>query len=370
MRDRRWVAPALLAAAVFAGGVIASALRQPSSGLPLDPSSTSPSGTKAIVELIDELGGRVDVDRSLPDDGDDVTLLLVDTLDDEQRDQLEAWVDDGGRLILADPMSPLAPRRAGTTSFGLVEATLPRRCDVAALADVRRVSAESSTTYRIPDGAVGCFQREESAWLVLQEQGDGMQVSLGGPGFLTNGPLREADNALLVAALLVPAEGSRVQFLRPPRPGEAVNGDRTLSDLIPRSVKLAILQLAIAFAIVVLWRMRRLGKPVAEPQEVTLAGSDLVVAVGEMLQQSHSRAHALRLMIADVRRELCERLGVPPTMSDEALADAVAGRTGVPPDDVLNILAAPPPASDADVLRVAADAEALRQQVLAPATGP
>lgn len=367
MRRRRWVGPVLLVVAIVGGGIITSALRQPSSGLPLDPRSTSPSGTKAIVELVDELGGRVDIDRTLPDEEDDVALLLVDTLDGDQRRRLEAWVSAGGTLVLTDSSSRLAPRPAGTTSFGVVEATLPRRCDIAAFTDVRRIAADGSVTYRVPDGATGCFKRNEAAWLVVEEQDEGVQVSLGGPGFLTNGPLREADNALLIAALLVPEPGTRVQFLRPPLPGEQFAGDESLTDLIPDAVKLALLQLAVGFVVLMLWRMRRLGKPVTEPQEVALAGSDLVTAVGEMLHQSHARDHALALMVADVRREMAERLGVPHTMDDAALADALAARTGVAAERVLAVLAPPSPTSDADVLAVAAAAESLRSQVLAPA---
>ena len=51
-------------------------------------------------------------------------------------------------------------------------------------------------------------------------------VRLGGASVLVNRELGEADNAVLLASLLVPAEGTTVQVLQPPLPG---GGDAGLS---------------------------------------------------------------------------------------------------------------------------------------------
>ena len=365
---RRWIGPTLLVVALVLGGYATYAiLGEPSSGLPLDPASTEPSGTKAIVEIVEELGGTIDVSRELPDEQDDVALVLVDTMTVPQRENLEEWVEAGGTLVLADSSSPLAPDVLGQTSFGIIEATLPRRCDLDVFDDVRRVSAAGSLTYEVPAGATGCFGRGEGSWLIVQDLEDGIVVATGGPNFLTNGTIAEADNALLAVALLSPSPDTRVQFVRPPRPGEAVGGDESLFDLIPDSVQLAIIQLGLAFVVIVLWRMRRLGRPVEELQPVTLAGSELVVAVGDLLQQTGARGRAAQLIRADLRQDLSERLGVPVTVSDEMLAEAVAARVGIPPEEVLAVLADSDPPSDAAVLALAADVERLRERALAPA---
>ena len=49
---------------------------------------------------------------------------------------------------------------------------------------------------------------------------------------------------------------------------------------------MALAQLLIAFVVFALWRGRRLGRPVAEVQPVEIAGSELVVAVGNLLQKA------------------------------------------------------------------------------------
>ena len=49
-------------------------------------------------------------------------------------------------------------------------------------------------------------------------------VRLGGASVLVNQELGEADNGLLLASLLVPAEGTAVQVLQPPLPGGGTPG--------------------------------------------------------------------------------------------------------------------------------------------------
>ena len=65
-------------------------------------------------------------------------------------------------------------------------------------------------------------------------------------------------------------------------------GERTLVDLVSAGVTRALAQLALAFAVYALWRARRLGRPVAEPQPVAVAGSELVAAVGNLLDRTRS----------------------------------------------------------------------------------
>ena len=50
-------------------------------------------------------------------------------------------------------------------------------------------------------------------------------------------------------------------------------------------VRGSLWQLALGFLVFALWKARRLGRPVAEPQPVELAASELTVAVGNLLQR-------------------------------------------------------------------------------------
>jgi hypothetical protein len=363
---RYWPIAALVGAALLAGLLAGPPAGE---GPPLDPASSDPSGTRALVELLGALEVDVEVTAEVPDRAAPPgrALLLTDRLDDDARDALLGWVGAGSTLVVADSGSPLVPEVAGGTGVGFLDVTIGRDCDLAALDDVGRISAPGSAVYEVPDGAVGCFPRGEGHWLVARAEGDGTVVALGGPTSLVNRELATADNSVLAAALLAPSGGDTVTLLRPALPGE---GDATLGELVPPSVRLALVQLGIAFLVVVAWRARRLGRPVAERQPVQIAGAEIVTAVGNLLQQTRAREQAARLLTEDLRRTVADRLGLPAAASPEVVADTAAARTGVGRDEVLAALRGRPPADEAELVALAHGVEQIRDRILHPARGP
>lgn len=328
------LAVALALAALFGG-------RPPVQGEPLDPRSSGPLGTKALVDTLGELGARVELVAGVPDADTEVALLLADALDATAREELLTWVREGGRLVAADVASPLTPEVVDATSLGITTPSLaPGDCPLAAMADVGRVTVPGGAVYAVDEGAVGCYPRGEGSWLVARTEGEGAIVALGGPATFTNLELGAQDNALLAAALLLGGQDGRqgrprVAVLETPPPG---GGDATLTDLIDPSVRSAFVQLLIAFGLVVLWRSRRLGRPVVERNPVEVPGSELVVAVGNLLQTARRPGRAAALLRADARRLLTERLGLPAGADAEVIADAAASRTGVHRADVAEVL--------------------------------
>lgn len=348
---------AVIVVAVLAVG------RPPSQGAPLDPSSTAPLGTAGLVSLLEELGADVEVDDALPGPDYDVALVLVDTLDDAGRARLEVWVDAGGTLVVADPGSTLHPFPVGTTTvLGVVDVPFDRTCDLQALALVGPVRPPSgSVGYELVPGAVGCYRQGDVAFVAAAPQGAGVVVAVGGAGIFTNGAIGEADNAVLAAGLLVPEPGAGVVILGPPSPG---GGNDGLSELVGDNVKAALVQAALAFVIYAWWRARRLGLPVVEPQLVELEASELVVAVGRLLQQARHHDEAARLVGDDLRRRLAERLGLGPDGPAEQVAEVASARSGIPADTILSAMV-PPPMGDTDALVAhGTHAEAIRQEVL------
>lgn len=334
-------------------------------GPPLDPGSTGPTGTKGLVDVLTELGVEVRL-TAAPDRSDTVMLMLADTLDEDAAGELRAWVRAGGTLVVADSRSDFAPDVAGPASIGPLQASLPRTCDSAALAGVERVAAPGGQVYEEPPGdALACFRRGDGFWLIAVGEGEGTVVAIGGPGAFTNAALGEADNGMLAAALLAPERGGSVAFLRPPAPGQ---GRSSLAELVDDRVWLALAQLLLAFGVVVVWRSRRLGAPVREPQAVQIAGSELVTAVGHLLQQTSARAQTAHLLRDDVRRELADRLGLPASCPVDAVASAVARRTGRRTDDLVALLAGSHPADEAALVALAADLERARRDTLADPT--
>ena len=351
--------------------VVAVAGRGAEEGNPLDPASPGPLGTKGLVEVLRGLGGRVTVSAGQPGTGIDTALLLSDDLTPQRRQGLLDWVRRGGTLVVADPSSGVTRvEPAGSTRFGLLDAEIERRCAVPALRDAERVAAPGGVVFEIPEGqgapgnrpdaTQACFPRNDGAWLLVQPLGGGTVVRLGGASALVNQELGEADNAILLASLLVPVEGTAVQVLQPPLPGGGTAG---LGDLIAPRVRLALWQLVLAFVLLALWRARRLGRPVAEPQPVQLPGAELVVAVGNLLQRAKGRGQAAGLLTDDLRRSLAERLGLPPSTPADQVADTVAERTGIPRERVLRTLTRTTPRDEAELVALSQAADTIRREV-------
>jgi hypothetical protein len=120
----------------------------------------------------------------------------------------------------------------------------------------------------------------------------------------------------------------------------------------------------VSFVVYAWFRARRLGHPVLETQPVEIAGSELVLAVGQLLQQTKRPQHAADLLRSDVRRRLAERLGLAPDVPIDVLVDAVVGRTHADSEKVWQALGDGPVADDHALLELAQNLEAVRQEVL------
>jgi hypothetical protein len=355
-----WV---LLGVAVLALGVVAKNGR--TEGEPLDPRSTEELGARGLVLLLERFGADTRLSGGLPPEGA-TAVLLRDELNEEETDALEAWVDDGGTLVVADPASSFAPAIGSSTASILDpdnlddDDVLEPECRLGAVAAVERIRVSAAAPYRLKRGDIGCFPVPGGSFLVARPVGDGTIVALGGGGPLVNAQLDEEDNAVLAVSLMAPKPGTVVQFVEPSVLG---GGRRGLSDLVSRRVKDGLWQLLVAFGLFALWRARRLGRPVLEPQPVQIAGSELVVAVGNLLQQGRRRESAASMLAADLRRSIGERLGIPADAAPEAFAAAVAARTDIDPDAVVAALSPVPPGDDAALVALARAVESLRNEV-------
>ena len=317
---------------------------------PFDPRSGADSGTRGLVVLLQRQGASVDVVRSAPQPGDDQrVLLLQDRLDDEQRRDLLAFVDAGGLVVVADPESALAGDAGGTRAIadGLPlfdgneidrQINVPLgECNVVALTHLRGVFVRSGVRFH-DEVAATCFRDDSGSFAVVHRRGNGMIVQLGDNELFTNALLRYADNGPLATALLAPTGGSRVDILLGAQAAKSTadigSGEKTLTDLVRPGVWMALAQLSIAFVVFALARAIRPGRPVREPAQVPIAGSELVVATGNLMQRAHHAQRAGWLLRGNLYRALCKQYHMPPTSSIEALDAAVAARTSLPPGHV------------------------------------
>ena len=352
-----------LGLAVVALGLVSGGRR--TDGEPLDPRSTGPLGARAMVLLLERFGAEVDVAGDVAA-RHTTAVLLLDQLGDGPRRRLRQWVEAGGTLVVADPMSgfapALAPGDAGLFGDGGDDdgPRLAPRCELPALAGVSAIDVPGAVPLRVGGGGTGCFPVADGSYLVTRPLGRGTVVALGGGGPFVNRQLDQADNAVLAVRLMAPAGGDHVVVLERSAPG---SGRQGLRDLVSRRLKDGLWQLLVAFGLFALWRARRLGRPVPEPQPVQLAGSDLVGAVGNLLQQARRRDQAAAMLRAQLRRTLAERLGLPVDAPAEVMAEAAAASAGLPAAEVAAALAATPVADDAALVRLARSVESLRKEV-------
>lgn len=350
--NRRMLLVGVLVLVVVLGAYVGAARR--TTGAPLDPGSTAPDGTKALVQLIDRLGGSLRVVEDTPSDDIDVALLLQDRLDRRHADELARWIRRGGTLVVADPGSLFTPPGGA----GALD-ELSGSCAVPALGAVERLNVGLARTFVVGEGETGCFRvGDDEAFLVAEPDGEGQVVSLGGPDLFTNELLGAADNPVLAAALLVD-DGATTAFLRPVPAG---GGEATLVDLVGTPVRAGLAQLFVAFGLVVLWRARRLGRPIEEPQAVRIEGSELTRAVGRLLENNRRPDRAAALLRDRARRDLSGRLGLPLDATVDAVVTAVTARTTLTEDETWRGVAAAV-RSDDDLVEVARLLARIREEL-------
>lgn len=309
----------------------------PDDGGALDPGGTGPEGALGLVLTLEGLGGTVDVVQGPPPAGADTALVLRDRLRAGDVAATLAWVEAGGVLVTT-AASPLAD--------GAADGPCP-----AALAGVDVVPiGDGDTVERTGGDCLGGLVRTE-------DRGAGTVVALATVAPLTNDLLDEGDAAVLAGALLVPRPGTAVAVLDGPSPGDA---PESLADLVARPVWLALAQAGLALVVWVLHRGRRLGTPIVEEQPVAIAGSELVVAVGRLLDATDRPGEAAATLRAATRRTLEARLGLPAGADTAGLAAAVAARTGLDAAVVAAALDGRAVRTDADLVDVAADLDRIR----------
>ena len=359
---KRWLPWLAVVAAILAVGLLARG--GDDTGEPLDPRSTGPLGAKALVLLLEEMGADVRI-AAAPTAGAGVAVVLVDELGEHQEDELKKWVDDGGVLVVADPLSSFVPalRASGGGLFGLEEDdtdVLRPACGLQALRDVRSIRVPGAWPYRVSPGSTACFALPGGgAYLVARSEGRGTVIALGGGAPFTNERLDERDNAVFAVALLAPRPGAAVTVLEA---GAAGSGDDSLLDLVPGGAKAALWQFAAAFVALVLWRARRLGRPVVETQPVDVPGSELVLATGNLLQQARSRDAAGAMLRMQLHRDLASRMGLPPDVPVDQLAAAVSN-AGIDPVELTNALTPSIVVDDRALVSLAQTIESIRREV-------
>ncbi|OKI28390.1 hypothetical protein A6A07_26355 [Streptomyces sp. CB03911] len=373
----RWF---LLAGAVLlVTGLLLAGLKGEDRYPPLDPRSTDPGGTHAVVRLLEQQGLSTGTtsDPAAPAAG--AETFVVAEPDRLTADQLRALAAARhSRLVLIAPSSEtldlLAPTVTPSGQGDLQDYVAPVTTSAAcSLPDaVRAGSAQlGGLLYRPGPKGTGCYPRHNAYPLVQEPIGAGTDVVVLGSGaFLTNDKLDEEGNASLALGLL--GSRPRLTWLLPDY-GAATPADRQkeLTDFIPEGWYWAGLQLAVAALLAAAWRGRRLGPVVAENLPVVVRAAETTEGRARLYRRAKARGRAADALRRATCTRLAPALGVPllhgapdPVALCAAVADRLAGDSTAAA--VQFLLYGPAPTDDAALLRLADDLDALERQVRQP----
>ncbi|MEL6892495.1 MAG: DUF4350 domain-containing protein [Actinomycetota bacterium] len=347
---------------------------------PFDPRSGRPDGTRGVVVTLENVGASVAIERSAPPVGADGRVIVFeDRLDDVQRATLLDFVESGGVAVVADPESSLhggSGLDGGARSIddgalpenrrldAELEANLLRGdCTIEALADIRGLVVPDGVLFPVgpleprcftggrPTGGVGDVTDDvagdvaadaTTSFVIVRAVGDGLIIGLGDNEPFQNRWLRGADNAGLMAALLVPEPGAQVTVLLGTGATRTIDdlgsGDETLRDLVPTWAWMTMVLGAIAFVVFAASRATRLGRVLTEPVTTPIAGSELVSAAGNLMERAGHAPKAAWLVQRRLHRDLSLALRVPLDAPLEDLDRVVAERAGTERGDVSRVL--------------------------------
>ncbi|WP_240489720.1 DUF4350 domain-containing protein [Actinomadura atramentaria] len=354
LRAARGVVGALLAIVLVA--IVLAALRPSGTAGALDPASAGRDGARAIAQILGERGTRVTVARNAADaagasssDG----LLIVTRTDRLTGADLARLAAAPGDTVLVGPsqrvLDALAP---GVEDAGeAFSSTVEPGCPLSAAVQAGTVAFHGAHAYDVPAGAVGCYATGDASRLVQIPVGSRTVTVLGGGGPLTNEHLDEEGNAALALNLL--GDRSSLVWLVPDLPPPGTDGgDRSLGEMVPFGWRLMPVGLAVAVALVALWRGRRFGPVVAERLPVTVRSAETIEGRSRLYRAHHARRTAAAALRTGARNRIVPLLGLPRGAADDPAAApeivaAVAARTTHDEGTVGFALYGPEPADDA-----------------------
>ncbi|MEU9930943.1 DUF4350 domain-containing protein [Streptomyces anulatus] len=362
----------------------------------LDPRSADPKGSRAVAELLKARGISVTVATTLDEataaTGPDTTLLVTgpNLLTRSQQLRLDETASaSAGRTLL------IAPGPAATTRLApgvLAEphhavSALAPSCELPAarLAGTADMGGIRYTT-QAPT-AITCYPAAGRPSLVVLPTGAGGDtVLLGAPDLLHNERLDKQGNASLALQLL----GSRPHLVwylpsltdpsattdddspgdeNEEQPESAARDDAadesSFLDLVPSGWLWGTLQLTIAAVLAAVWRARRLGPLVTERLPVAIRASESAEGRSLLYRKANARDRAADALRAATRTRIAPLAGVPArdAHTPDVLLAAVSARITTPDHDVSTLLFGTAPPTDAALVLLADQLDALEREV-------
>jgi len=345
----------------------------------LDPAGTDVTGTKALADILGERGFLVTSVYSpadalatigTPPQGAQPAATLVitrpDLLTRAQRRQLGRADAD---LFLVEPgavsLTALAPAVTVADANASFATPVDPHCDLAG-ARLAGSADAGEITYHRPRYATGCYPVDGNPSVVRYVTA-GRTITVVGSGLpLSNGFLAVGGNAALALNLLNARHAivwltPEPVVAKPPPPASASKQHEP--SLYPRTARLVVLQVFVAIALAALWRVRRFGPLISERLPVIVRASETVEGHARLYQSRRARDRAAKALRDDMLGRMEPALGLVSGAPADAVADGLASRSHRSRQDILAIVYGPAPATDADLVRLAADLDELEREV-------
>jgi uncharacterized protein DUF4350 len=333
---------------------------------PLDPNDPSPSGGRALAQLVRDRGVAVEAVRRvggapLPAG---TTVFVPDPASLSQSD-LNFLTLQAATVVL------MAPEERELQALGLGARPAPLRafdtrvdpsCTFGPAVTAGRVRYQGPTYVDTP-GTTSCYGRGNASGLFVATSNAAKLVVFGSPSTFTNDWLDQEGDAALGLGLLSSTPRLMWVVPRPPTQAPSDTRHRGVAELLPHRLLWATLQLLVAVLLLALWRGRRMGPVVAEPLPVVVRATETVEGRARLLRAARARdAAGTALRTATIDR-LRDRIGLGADAAPPAIVEAVARHSGWSATDVDRILFGPLPNDDAALLRLTNELDQLDSAV-------
>lgn len=366
LRDR-WRTWAWILAALV--GIVVTALLVTKSPRPegyLDPEAVTQRGGHALAQLLRDRDVTVIRATTIAEvraaTRPDSQLMVLDNgnISSEILDVLVGL--PGDRLLLA-PYSDTRERLAAQvriTSYQSKKVVEPD-CDLREAQRAGAIQTYIGPTYAYTNpgpGQVSCYR----GTLMRYQDGNRTVTVLGDDTLLTNMQLTKQGNAAL--AMNLAGRSSRLVWYIPERPKVGTSAQpKSMGDLIPDQVNMAIWQLCIVVLLLAIWRGRRLGPVVAEKLPVIVRASETTEGRGRLYRSRRARDLASDALREAARYRIVRRLGLPIDEAPQVIATTVAQRVGRDPAEIHHLLFGPVPSDDQQLTNMTQQLDILEGQV-------
>jgi len=371
---RGWWLPALLAVGVVVAGVVIALLQPAPANGYLDPNGTSPTGSRALADLLTARGQRV-VRVTAPPSASAVpgSLELITGAGSLTRAQLaQAGRFKGDILLIAsgdvapseshasddvpDALRAIAP---AVHFIGYEPATVAQPACTAQAAVLSGAAYFYGALLRsTAPGTQSCYPAANGGYsLVSYRDGSRTITVLGSSTPLSNAYLSSQGDAALTLNLLRSAR--QVVWVVPSPQAQAATapGQRSFFSLVPWPAYLVAIQLCVAVLLAAAWRARRLGPLVAERLPVIVRAAETVEGHGRLYQARRARDRAAGELRAAASARIAKVTG------GSATNEAIAARTGLSAAHVAALLHGPPPPTDQALVTLAAELDTLERKI-------